>query len=79
MKMLNNLLGGGLKDVLSGAESIIDKFKLRPADSKEAPCSAVASPLTKGTVVKVLAEQSGWSKVQLQTEGWVKSEWLKSK
>lgn len=39
----------------------------------------VAPPLVKGTVVKVLAEQAGWSKVQLQTEGWVKSEWLKSK
>lgn len=35
MNILNNLLGGGLKDVLSGAEGIIDKFKLSPTEKNQ--------------------------------------------
>lgn len=38
----------------------------------------VAEPLKKGTLLKVIDQKGGWSKVVVETEGWVSSEWLKN-
>lgn len=38
----------------------------------------VSNPLKKGTVVKVVEEYAEWSRIKVETEGWVSSEWLKS-
>ena len=37
----------------------------------------VAPPLPRGTLVKVKKTQGGWSRVVVETEGWVSSEYLK--
>jgi len=37
----------------------------------------VAPPLSRGTLVKVKETQGGWSRVVLETEGWVSSEYIK--
>lgn len=41
--------------------------------------NTVASPLTKGTLVNILEESNGWYKVKVETEGWVKKDYIKDR
>lgn len=40
--------------------------------------SMVTKPLPKGTLVKVIEQQGKWSKVKVETEGWVSSDYIKT-
>ncbi|MBU2461401.1 N-acetylmuramoyl-L-alanine amidase [bacterium] len=53
------------------------KLNIRSSPSVEA--NKVTQPLPQGTIVNIVQETSGWYKVKLQTEGWVKKEYIRSK
>ncbi|MCF8296607.1 MAG: N-acetylmuramoyl-L-alanine amidase [Saprospiraceae bacterium] len=53
-----------------------DLLNIRTKPSADA--ATVTSPLAKGTKLKVMEIDGNWSKVKLETEGWVSSKYLKT-
>jgi N-acetylmuramoyl-L-alanine amidase len=53
-----------------------DQLNIRSLPNITSP--TVTAPLKRGTLVKIEEEQAGWYKVKVETEGWVKKEFLTS-
>lgn len=53
-----------------------DNLNIRSNPSTSA--SMVSNPLSKGTKVRILKSQGGWSYVKADIEGWVSNQWLRN-
>ena len=55
---------------------VADRLNIRQQPHLQSP--TVTDALPRGTLVSIEAEQGGWAKVRVETEGWVKKEYLKT-
>ena len=57
---------------------IVTASKLNIRSKPVYTASTVAPPLSEGTIVDILQEKNGWYEVNVETQGWVKKDWIKT-
>ena len=62
--------------LVDAAVVFADNLNIRSNPSTNA--SMVSNPLSKGTKVRILKSQGGWSYVKADIEGWVSNQWLRN-
>ena len=62
--------------LIDAAVVFADNLNIRSNPSTNA--SMVSNPLSKGTKVRILKSQGGWSYVKADIEGWVSNQWLRN-
>ena len=68
----------GAKELLIGRIGLVTAPKLNIRSKPGAISPTVTQPLTKGTKVEIIQEINGWYEVNLQIQGWVKKEYIKT-
>lgn len=68
----------GKEELLTGRIGLVSASKLNIRLQPGTTSPTVAQPLTKGTKVEIVQEIDGWLQVNLQIQGWVKKEYIKT-
>jgi len=63
-------------DIEVSGNGLVTASRLNIRESSHGNARLVASPLTKGTQVKILGESDGWYQVQTTATGWVKKDYI---
>ena len=63
-------------DIEVSGTGLVTASRLNIRESSHGNARLVASPLTKGTQVKILGESDGWYQVQTTATGWVKKDYI---